>query len=393
MTEKKLSAHLWPLNPTRIDDETRHGLRLERSGYPDTEIWFQVSETLAGSVTDRCDPLLISVLFHLMQAQSHVHVHGEVTESLLKNLYHFVDIVRTWWPSMCFPIEIEADALLPDRTALRNETIMLYSGGLDARCAFHWHRLKKSREYIPPITNALLVRGLNIMLDEEQKYDLAFRAAQRSLAPYNVPLHKVATNWFSESPFWPHSHGTLLGSLLQLFEGSFAVGAFGSSSAYSDFSPGGSHPLLDHRLGSGSMPVRVDDYCLDRLGKSAFLAGIDGANDGLLVCHYFDEKGNCGQCEKCLRTALSFIASGCPVPPALNIVEPMDRSVATKEMSHMSYQPSRELIIAALGRFNTDASLPRRYPRIYRKLRWLNIQFHAQELLGTLPLLWRLKRR
>ena len=372
--------------------DTRYGLRLERAGFADTEIWYQVPEPLAELVTDRCDPFLVAVLFHLMQAQSQVHVHGAVTASLLDNLYHFVDVARCWWPWMCFPIEIEADALLADRTAIRNETIMLYSGGLDARCAFHWHRLKKSREYIPPITNALLVRGLNIRLDEERKFDVAFSAAQRSLAPYGVPLHKIATNWFTESPSWPHSHGTLLGSLVQLYEGSYAAGVFGSSNSYHHIYNWGSHPMLDYRLGSGSMPVRVDDYCLDRLGKSAFLAGIEGATDDLLVCHVFDERGNCGKCEKCLRTALSFIAAGCPVPPALNIVEPVDRSVASKQINHFDYEPNREVLIATLGRFSADKSLRRRFPRIYRQLRWSEIQFHGRQLLVKLPMLWRLKR-
>jgi len=392
MSENKVNAHLWPLDRTRVKGATRYGFRLERAGYADTEIWYQVPEPLAESVTDRCDPFLVAVLFHLMQAQSHVHVHGAVTGSLVKNLYQFMDVALFWWPTKCFPVEIEADAVLPDRTATRDESIMLYSGGLDARSAFHWHRLKRSREYIPPISNAVLVRGLNIRLDEEEKYELAFNAAQRSLVEYGVPLHRLSTNWFNETTFWPHSHGALLGSLLQLFEGTFAAGVFGSSSAYGDLDPRGSHPLLDRWLGSNSMPVRVDDYRLDRLGKSAFLAQIEGATDGLLVCHYFDERGNCGKCEKCLRTALSFIASGSPVPPALNIAAPVDRSVATKNMGRVNFPPSMEVVNASLERFNKDQSLRRRYPRIYRKLRGIKIRQHAGALLGTLPLVRRLRR-
>ncbi len=392
MNENKVNAHLWPLDQSRINGDTRYGLRLERDGYADTEIWYQVPELLAGSVTDRCDPFLVAVLFHLMQAGSHVHVHGAVTGSLVRNLQRFMEVVTVWWPTECFPVEIEADALLPGRTATRDESIMLYSGGLDARSAFHWHRLKKSREYIPPISNAILVRGLNIRLDEERKYELAFNAAQRSLVEYGVPLHRLSTNWFNETPFWPSSHGSLLGSLLQLFEGTFAAGVLGSSSTYFDLDPWGSHPLLDRWLGSDSMPVRVDDYRLNRLGKSAFLAQIEGATEGLLVCHYFDERGNCGQCEKCLRTALSFLASGHPLPPALNIATPIDRSIATKNMGRVNYPSSMEVIEASLVRFHEDHSLRQRYPRIYRKLRTLKIRKHAQALMRSLPLVWRLNR-
>jgi hypothetical protein len=392
MIKNSVNAHLWPLDRSSVNGDSRYGLRLERTGYADTQIWYQVPEPLAASVTDRCDPFLVAVLFHLMQAGSHVHVHGAVTRSLVRNLQRFMEVTLAWWPTRCFPVEIEADALLPDRTATRDESIMLYSGGLDARSAFHWHRMKKSREYIPPISNAILVRGLNIRLDEESKYELAFNAAQRSLVKYGVPLHRVATNWFNETPFWPDSHGTLLGSLLQLFEGTFAAGVLGSSSTYFDLDPWGAHPLLDRWLGSDSMPVRVDDYRLSRLGKSAFLAQIEGATDGLLVCHYFDERGNCGSCEKCLRTALGFIASGNAVPPELNIAAPIDRSVATKNMGRVNFSGSMEVIEASLARFHEDHSLRRRYPRIYRKLRALVIQKHAQALIGSLPLVWRLNR-
>lgn len=108
--------------------------------------------------------------------------------------------------------------------------------------------------------------------------------------------------------------------------------------------PWGSHPLIDCNLASSSLYVHHDGMRMNRLDKIRVVADWPASYGNVSVCvgPWADriERTNCGNCEKCIRTAAGFVA--CDAPDAathllgrpltiddLDAVTPPTKGVAT----------------------------------------------------------------
>ena len=74
--------------------------------------------------------------------------------------------------------------------------------------------------------------------------------------------------------------------------------------------PWPSHPVLAGPVSSATTTIRHVGRDSRRIDKVVALAGRDGVVRRLRVCVSDDSEGNCGRCEKCLRTAVELTVAG-----------------------------------------------------------------------------------
>jgi len=197
--------------------------------------------------------------------------------------------------------------------------ILPFTAGMDSLLSLCRHATGDAGPAGFEIGATMLIHGMGTGREENRDPASLIAGLRRISTSWKVPLAVVDTNISEIVGKDDISHGTWLASCLTLFSGRFDVGLIGSSVPY--FWPGweifGSHPLLDPLLSSGHMSIRNDEGMYSRVDKAALLERYPSALDDLRVCIHLDQPDqNCCRCEKCVRTMLSFVASGQTIPPA-----------------------------------------------------------------------------
>ena len=114
--------------------------------------------------------------------------------------------------------------------------------------------------------------------------------------------------WF----FAKSSFGALFLSAAHCLSGAYRhVYIAASIDAQHPFVPAGSSPLLDPYYSSGHLQVHHHGTYMPRLERTALVSEWPVGLNNLRVCVH-DERGtgNCGTCEKCIRTKLTLVALG-----------------------------------------------------------------------------------
>jgi hypothetical protein len=95
----------------------------------------------------------------------------------------------------------------------------------------------------------------------------------------------------------------------------------------------GSTPATDYLLSGDDLEIVHDGAGYSRTEKIGYITKTPSAVSSLSVCwEGQQENGNCGVCEKCIRTRLNFLAVGVPEPDCFN--GPLDlKSLETVHVS------------------------------------------------------------
>lgn len=133
------------------------------------------------------------------------------------------------------------------------------------------------------------------------------------LQSLDMDLIRASSN-LKELPFnWLDTHGMILASGLHLFADSYSAGMIASSSDYSRIQCWGSNPVTDTLGTSSDFTIVHDGLESSRIGKIRAISEWPEGMELLRVCWAGEDSSkNCGQCEKCIRTILSFRAAGVP---------------------------------------------------------------------------------
>ncbi len=287
-------------------------------------LWFDVPEEYRSWVTPRADPFLIAHIFPLMLEGENVHVHGDISASLLEPLLGYMDIWRSWRPGRCHSFTISVDSELEDYVPATSDTVLLFSGGLDAQTTLQRHIRGDAGARSRRIGACVYARGFMNGLDDSPRYRSALKNAQESVAEFagrETPVIPIVSNWEeSNHDTMPDSIGGGLIAFLHLFKAQFSRGMLSSSVSIKGGGTYGSHPFSDPLLGHGNFEIECDDVTSSRPEKALYLSDKPEVLDRLLICHDFDDRArNCGKCEKCFRTALCFLVEGKPVPDSIRI--------------------------------------------------------------------------
>ena len=284
-------------------------------------LWFRFPDSITAPDDHDADSYLIAALFVAMESKRKLIINGQITKTLLVNLTEMMYAWQSWLPNTYRVIEIEADTIVerasqqsPD---IFNKTLSAFSGGVDATFTVWAHTQKKLGALSREITSSVLVHGFDIPLKDEQAFQNAYTRSQTTLDSLQIKLIPLKTN-FREviTTNWEHTCAAALAAACSNLKSIAGHLLIGSSEPYNAlFIPWGSSPITDHLLSSDAFKIIHDGAAFTRTDKIRHIAEWPEGLKNLRVCWVGEHKDkNCGQCEKCVRTALNFKAHNLPVP-------------------------------------------------------------------------------
>lgn len=342
---------VWPQAVQRRDGQIEASVRLESRGWGLEQLWYRLPAEHEVSLTDSLDPFVIGLVFVAMRRKADLRIHAPVSPSLLRNLEEFQAAWHCWHPERYQRIEIQADAEREDPSAPGDHAAMMFSGGLDS-CFTAWrHTQKLCGRRARNLQAAVMAHGFDIPLDEPEVFQRAAENSRRMVASVGLELIPVASNIRQFEDNWELTHGAGLASCLHLLRRRFPVGLVAASHVYNGLRfPWGSNPVTDTLLASDSLTIVYDGGEVTRRAKAREVAAWSQAMTHVRVCWEGEHKDrNCGQCLRCVGTAICFAVENQPIPASLPLasLEVAIGGLDCKQLNPVSVTRLEELLDAA----------------------------------------------
>ena len=213
-------------------------------------------------------------------------------------------------------MEIVADREL-EQPAAATGAVSAFSGGVDSCFTVFRHATGRAGRQAQTLRAGMIVHGFEIALDDGAGFEGAAAKAEAMLADLGLDLVRMATNVRDFSQNWRYARGAGVSACLMLLQPNARTGLVPSTEPYDLLvAPWGSHPLTDPHLSSASFQIVHDGAGWTRPDKIGEIGEWPQALEFLRVCFLAEPRdGNCGTCEKCIRTILGFRAAGLGLPP------------------------------------------------------------------------------
>jgi hypothetical protein len=304
-------------SPTGI----HHVVRIERSHAQDLDISFAVESPFALDPPPLADFALLTAIFPAMQHGGHLNVAGEVSGLLLRNMLDVQSIWIRMRPDEFRPVSVSADSVREDFVSPHpRRAILPLSAGLDSMYSLFRHT-DPARPLGPAAADleaALFIDGVIAFASGLWSSAALKEKVRECAALRDLPVVVVRTNWEDHVDTY-YSHGAMLSACITVLSSHFGLGLVGAAPAHAflEYPVFGSAACVDVFYGSAGTEIRSDGADLTREQKAAALTAYPEALEHIYVCIARRRRiRNCGRCEKCVRTMLSFIASGSEIPPA-----------------------------------------------------------------------------
>jgi hypothetical protein len=315
-----------------IPDGTRRTVQLRNiADRADVDLFFDLLGTTAPTPTV-LDGFVFGVIFFAMRLRQDLRVHGPISLDALLNLNEFQEAWVMWKPEIYQKIKILPDNIIENVPAVdRKEAIAAFSGGVDSIFTILRHNRKRLGNASYPLNKAvLMVHGFDVRLDAPQQLEALMTRTKPLLDQLNLELMIVRTNLKEVGlQDWEDSFMSQLACCLHNYSHGFRFAIVGSSEPYNTLAlPWGSNPATDYLLSGNGMRLVHDGAGYSRTEKVAQIAADKMAMEAVKVCwEGQDASKNCGQCEKCIRTQLNFLAVGVSRPPCFQ--RPLDPRLIT----------------------------------------------------------------
>ncbi|WP_173921750.1 hypothetical protein [Agromyces sp. Marseille-P2726] len=308
-----------PPKMTKSGDRIRWAVVVDGKSELPEQLWFEVSDSHEGLITERADPAVIGLLIPAMLHGESIEIDGQVTDELLHSLTHGYQQILATVLSRVREISIDAHSVLrPAPPAAGVATG--FSAGVDSFAVLAEHHYSP----VPPGLRLTHLTLFNVgatgsgnagRRDFERLHELLSPTTEQ----IGLPLVAVDSNLddFYPSNFFRQSHGPRNLAAAALLMGGIGRYLAAGSYAFRDLgvfaSPTTGHadsiatPLL---VNSQFHPSSHGDR-LTRAQKTVLIAGIPAARQSLNVCTWLPAHGrNCSTCYKCLRTQLTLEIAG-----------------------------------------------------------------------------------
>jgi len=315
-----------------IPDGTRRTVQLRNiADRADVDLFFDLLGTTAPTPAV-LDGFVFGVIFFAMRLRQDLRVHGPISLDALLNLNEFQEAWVLWKPEIYQKIKILPDKIIENVPAEdRREAIAAFSGGVDSIFTILRHNTKRLGNASYPLNKAvLIVHGFDVRLDAPQQLEALKARTKPLLDQLNLELLTVRTNLKEVGlQDWEDSFMSQLACCLHNYSHDFRFAIVGSSEPYNTLAlPWGSNPATDYLLSGNGMRLVHDGAGYSRTEKVAQIATDKTAMEAVKVCwEGQDASKNCGQCEKCIRTQLNFLAVGVSRPPCFQ--RPLDPHLIT----------------------------------------------------------------
>jgi hypothetical protein len=308
-----------------------------RDANSDDDATRQREEPCADAFLAACFPLAA------VHGEARVRIEGHPCPMLVEGLR----TAHAWWTSWGGISPRPPTIETPDRGSAKSPTgqrhaVSCLSGGVDGLHMLMQNRRIYHRSDPGYIREALFVHGFDIGKrasdPEYERFRMALRRLEPVAAEAGVRLIPCRTNLRhlpSKPDFWASRHNgaalAAVGHATILGLGFLFIGA---SHHVSRPVPMGSHPAVDGLFSSQRIAIIHDGGRFSRLEKVRDLVSWPTALEALRVCPArLEDGGNCGKCEKCLRTRLELLAVGVEQTsafgPSLTPIELWEEAVPT----------------------------------------------------------------
>lgn len=360
-------------------DKHGNSQRLSASVDGDT-VWFEMSADIPLAL--RAEAFLAPAMFEAMVRGVPLVVEKgmPISPRLLEQLITIQSIFTCWNPDL-HKVAIEADVAV--HTDGFDGGICCFSGGVDSSYTLASHQ--------DEISHLLVVEGFDTWGDKSDwEENVKARTESAKVAGKTlIAVHSNVREFIEARQInWLLVLGSILGSLGAALAPS--VFYIPSSWTYQNLHPFGSHPLVDPQWSTESTQVVHHGADVRRCQKVELLTQHRNLLDQLQVC-WISCSHNCGECAKCVRTALTLHLLGVESAsiPAFNNINQLgglrpyhtdslpyieDLMLACEEYDapeiwRKLYQMRRGFILKDSAMNFAKALTGRTGQRIYRKLR------------------------
>jgi hypothetical protein len=283
---------------------------------PPITLAFETGGAADGSTPDANPYLAACILPAMHHGEGRLAIDGEVCPRLAAGAAIAVKVLRAWHGPVKAPVSIEAGRGFRVPFPRLHRAALLYRRNqLDGRPG--------NREDFPPDHPAAIRSLVNVVGLEAggAPGDPAPRIARlrRIAEAAGADLQVVTTNVLdleNDLGFVSRQFlGAALASAAHAMAPEFDVASIGAAWDVSHGVRSGSHAFVEPQYSSGAVEIRHEGSASRRLEKVARVARWEPALRNLTVCTDPappEPWGNCGRCEKCLRTRLELVAVGAP---------------------------------------------------------------------------------
>jgi hypothetical protein len=278
--------------------------RVRARGREPVQLRIEVPAAQADALRPSGSPWLVATLLPAMMSGRTLVVDAPVSPALARGVERAQEVLIGWWGERyrLAPVRVRAPAAAP--AAGGRARAAYFSRGIDS----YFTVLERGAG----LTHLLYSATVDFQHDDGRR-QRALGAARRAAADLGLPLIPVHTNlraFHDDYAGWVHGYGQALAAIGHALGG--LLGEVRISTAYrvDQGIPWASHPMLAGPLSSESTTIQHVGGDARRIDKVAALAGRDAVVRRLYVCVIDDSDGNCGRCEKCLRTMVELEAAG-----------------------------------------------------------------------------------
>lgn len=275
-------------------------------------VFFEITGDVLPPPLEVHDFAVLSALIVAMREGRPIHVEGPVTERLIRGLEEFQE-AWTLWRRKYTPVRITADQIIQGGPHSTRRGVFAFSGGVDGTFALlRHHKARAGLRTARPVA-AMLVHGFDIPLGEQGAFERARRSVADVIGALGLPLAIVRTNWRSEASWvWPQEYLAGLSACLHQFRGIANVGVLGAGEDYAHLEQpwGSNNPITNHLLSGSGFEIHTEGAGFTRTQRVGLICDYPEIAAKLRVCWEGPVTGgNCGRCEKCIRTKLNFMAN------------------------------------------------------------------------------------
>jgi hypothetical protein len=317
----KNSIHIWPQEPEKNVQSLTISAIIEIPGEGEKTLWYKIPAQFQPVIPESCDHFVVGSLFLLMKKGLDVRVHGQVSPSLLRNLFEFQSVwchKRADLVNVSIFADIEQEDIMPPSGGL---SIMAFSGGVDSCFTALRHSQSTDFRFPRKVVAGLMIQGFDIPLEDNTGFELASVRSRKILSDLKIELLTASTNYRDVIGDWDHSHGAAIASCLYLFRKKYSEGIIGQTFTYDNIGTAteGVNPLTDPLLSSKTFTIVPDGAAFTRADKILSISRMPRMIENIRVCWEGQQRDqNCCNCEKCMRNILTFRALGLGLPSCFN---------------------------------------------------------------------------
>lgn len=268
------------------------------------ELWYECSGEILQPVPEA---VVCALLMTSLQRHCRIEMTDAVDAAFLANLEELLAVWEVWWVTPRLRPRARPSATVDGKDYRLKGKAVFFSGGVDS----FYSLLREGLD----VSHLIFVHGFDIPIQDEVRFKAFEPALHRIARECGVTPVIVRTNLRSHhltrGMNWERGHGAALASVAHLLSAQIGVAVIPSSYTYGNFHPWGTSWHTDHLFSSNRVRLQHADASLWRADKLAAIADHHLVQQHLRVCSENRRAtGNCGYCEKCVRTMIALELAG-----------------------------------------------------------------------------------